>query len=238
MQRFRSSWRYPAFWLLVSALAVFVALQFQFTRDIGTKFRDLYTILLRGDLTLLEDKDVLKETGLFLLYASLMLTVGFYLAIHVLRLLHMVASHRYEVTPSKVIARHGIVARDYREAYRIDLRNVHIRQGFLDRLLVAGDLTLSTSGPEGLVIYLKKVASPFSLKREITAVQSPALALPAPPEPATKAPAPARVTAPREPKAPTAFSPPSALLDTKRLSADDDADTDEPATQITHIKSL
>lgn len=238
MRKLRTSWRYPLFWLLICAALIALALQFRFTHDLITKYRDLYSVLLRGDLTQFQNTTFLQETGILLVYTSLAFTLVVFLGFRFLRGISMWMSNRYYITPEKVISHQGLIARDYREAWRVDLRNIHIKQTILDRLLVVGDMILSTPGHTGLVIELKKISSPFKLKQKLT------IAIPMTMMPAAEPPKALPEKAGRRPAVPAqpAKTPPStlrrpaSLMDAKLLTnTDEDAD-EEPSTQITNLK--
>lgn len=167
MRVFRSSWRPPVFWFLGSLVVLFLAAQLSSRQDLPLKYRELYAVLTRGDLTLFQESGFLKQLGLLIVYAGLAATVLIVFISRVLRSLYLWASSRYTLGAEKVSARHGLIARDYREGYRSDLRNLHIRQSLLDRLLGTGDVSLSSAGFEGLAVHWRKVSGPFKLRREL-----------------------------------------------------------------------
>lgn len=168
----RSSWRYPFFWALVLGLSVGYGLQQAFIVGLIGKSKELYLLLTQGDLGLLADPRLLRELAVLVSSISLALVLGLFLLSRFIRAVSVWLGNSYTITPSKIIARHGLFARDYREGFLDDLRTVHIKQGFLDRLLGIGTMTLSTLGKEGLAICFHKISSPFALKKRLFAEQN------------------------------------------------------------------
>lgn len=236
MLKLRSSWRPLLLWILLLAGIGILFAREPRLNSLISQGRDLYHLLLEGDLGLLQDRRVIQTAAQVFLVSSLALTVLAFLLLRLIRAFYGVLAHRYVVTDDRVIARHGLIARDYREGYRLDFRGAAIKQGVLDRLLGIGDLTISTIGGAGLVVLFKKIAAPLKLKHLIFGGELPPTAKIALPAPASAAPA----TAPKPskfklnksdkaPKNPPAVKPANSLLEAKFF---DDEDDEESLTQV------
>lgn len=242
MLEFRSSWRHPLFWCLLGILLFGIAGTSEFSRDITFKYRDLYDILTRGDLSELEKPRVLKELVKLILYTSAAISIIFFFLSRFGKSVYRWLCYRYTVTPEKVIAVHGLIAKDYREGFLPYMRNVHIRQTLLDRLLFTGDLTLSSGGADNLIVYMHKIGSPFALKdRLMTTIPTyPSPTAPPSPPPPQK-PLTTPPTKPTKKKTPATPAPELLLkpsfLETKLYTEDTNnkTDDDDGATQITRI---
>lgn len=70
-----------------------------------------------------------------------------------------------EVTNKRVIERKGFFSRFVSEVRHVDIRNVQVRQSFVDRLLGIGHIGVSTSGDDGFEIQLSDVPHPERIRR-------------------------------------------------------------------------
>jgi uncharacterized membrane protein YdbT with pleckstrin-like domain len=73
----------------------------------------------------------------------------------------------YTITSENVIQRRGIIARNVSEIRLIDIRDIGLEQGVLQRIFECGDLLLSSAGQAGIEVVFKGIHDPISIQQII-----------------------------------------------------------------------
>jgi len=97
--------------------------------------------------------------GLFLLAAAVVWWIVWYLGAHLWV--------KLEISNKRTIRREGIIRRHTSEVLHDHVRNVEIRQSFLQRILNVGYLGISSSGQDGIEIEVHDIPRPYDLKAVI-----------------------------------------------------------------------
>jgi uncharacterized membrane protein YdbT with pleckstrin-like domain len=71
---------------------------------------------------------------------------------------------RYTVNTERIESTHGLVARNVRSIRVRDLRNINVRQSFMQRLLNVGDVEFSSAGGADVEVTFYGVPNPVGLK--------------------------------------------------------------------------
>jgi hypothetical protein len=74
---------------------------------------------------------------------------------------------RLEITNKRTVRYEGIIRRNTSEVMHDHVRNVAIRQGFVQRILNVGYLGISSSGQDGIEIEVRDLPRPYELKAVI-----------------------------------------------------------------------
>lgn len=86
---------------------------------------------------------------------------------------------RYLVTETRASAKSGIFSRTVDEVRLSHIRSLNVRQGFMGRLMDFGDVSIGTSGSDGLEVEFKGVSKPLALKELISTGRAPVAKAPA-----------------------------------------------------------
>lgn len=73
----------------------------------------------------------------------------------------------YTITADTIESSHGIVARSVQSIRLQDLRNVNVRQTFMQRLLGVGDVEFSSAGGAGIEVVFYGVPDPIGIKDRV-----------------------------------------------------------------------
>jgi uncharacterized membrane protein YdbT with pleckstrin-like domain len=71
---------------------------------------------------------------------------------------------RLTVTDRKVTLRRGLLRKDLNEVRHVDVRNVRVSQGLLQRLLGVGSVAISTSGQGDIEIEVSGIPDPHRVR--------------------------------------------------------------------------
>ncbi len=75
-----------------------------------------------------------------------------------------VLATKLTVTDHRTILRHGLLSKHVNEVYHSDIRNVQIRQTFLQRLLDVGVIAIASAGSGAAEIVVEGMRSPGKIK--------------------------------------------------------------------------
>jgi membrane protein YdbS with pleckstrin-like domain len=78
---------------------------------------------------------------------------------------------RYTVDAERIESTHGLIARNVRSIRVRDLRNINVRQTFMQRLLNVGDVEFSSAGGDEIEVTFYGVPDPVGLKDQAQAWQ-------------------------------------------------------------------
>ena len=79
---------------------------------------------------------------------------------------------KLEISNKRTVRKEGIVRRNSSEVLHDHVRNVEIRQSFLQRLTNVGYLGISSSGQDGIEIEVRDLPKPYELKSLIDAYRN------------------------------------------------------------------
>jgi len=68
------------------------------------------------------------------------------------------------VTSERTLLREGILAKSINEVWHRDVRNVRVKQTFLQRVFGVGEIEISSAGQSGVEIDVKGVPSPYTIR--------------------------------------------------------------------------
>jgi hypothetical protein len=102
--------------------------------------------------------------GLILAVAGALWWIAWYLGAHLWV--------KLEISNKRTVRKEGIVRRNSSEVLHDHVRNVEIRQSFLQRLTNVGYLGISSSGQDGIEIEVRDLPKPYELKSLIDAYRN------------------------------------------------------------------
>jgi hypothetical protein len=71
------------------------------------------------------------------------------------------------ITSRRSIVRRGIVSRRTSEVQHDDVRNMQVNQGIFERLLLVGDIAISSAGQDEMEIHVQGVSRPARIAEEV-----------------------------------------------------------------------
>jgi uncharacterized membrane protein YdbT with pleckstrin-like domain len=80
---------------------------------------------------------------------------------------YKVASRRYRLTNQRLFVQHGIVAKHLEEIELFRVKDVTVRQGFLQRILGCGTVTVLSTDDTTPVLQIAGIARPVEIKEAI-----------------------------------------------------------------------
>lgn len=98
----------------------------------------------------------LKWPGLLAALAGVLWWIGWYVGAHLWV--------KLEISNKRTVRKEGIIRRHTSEVLHDHVRNVEIRQSFVQRLLNVGYLGISSSGQDGIEIEVRDLPRPYELK--------------------------------------------------------------------------
>lgn len=81
-------------------------------------------------------------------------------------------SKKYMIDENKIESTYGLISREVQSIRLQDLRNINLKQSFLQRVMNTGDLEFSSSAGSGIEVVFKGVSRPVKLKRHVEEMQS------------------------------------------------------------------
>jgi membrane protein YdbS with pleckstrin-like domain len=79
---------------------------------------------------------------------------------------------RYVVSSDSIMAEKGFFSRTSSEIRIIDIRNITVKQSFLDRILMIGDVAFSSAAGDRDEVVFSNVSGPDSVKNIVKGIQS------------------------------------------------------------------
>jgi hypothetical protein len=98
----------------------------------------------------------LKWPGLIAVLAGVIWWVAWYLSAHLWV--------KLEISNKRTVRKEGIIRRHTSEVLHNHVRNVEIKQSFLQRIMKVGYLGISSSGQDGIEIEVRDLPRPYELK--------------------------------------------------------------------------
>ena len=94
--------------------------------------------------------------------------IGFFLAIFPLFLFEWNRrSHNYYLTNKKIICEYTWLSRKMTSINYGNIRDIHLKQGLVQRIFGIGDVYIDTSGGSGMEMVVKGIKDPREFKRKI-----------------------------------------------------------------------
>jgi uncharacterized membrane protein YdbT with pleckstrin-like domain len=118
--------------------------------------------------TLYEGNPAMFANKPILFIMSLGLIVAYGLGIVILIVWYLkVKAIKLTITNQRVILKKGLLSKHTSEIEHNDIKNIQVNQGFVQRMLGAGNLSVSSAGTGAVEINVKGIKNPESLKEII-----------------------------------------------------------------------